>query len=81
MPSLLATSPDLTRTHSEVSARTMKQVKVVKGISKMIKQENLEAKKPKGMGINADKFKLVVGQRATRDLEKWDFITDEDVDG
>ena len=39
--------------------------------------DDLEAKKPSGLGISAKNYKNIVGKEATQDLEKWDFITDE----
>lgn len=41
--------------------------------------EDLEAKKPKGRGINARDFETVVGKRLTRSMKKWDFLTDKDI--
>jgi len=41
--------------------------------------EDLEAKKPKGYGIDACKFKEVMGKKLSRDLQQWDFLTEEDL--
>lgn len=38
--------------------------------------EDLEAKKPKGFGIEASQFKSVLGKALKSDLKKWDFLTD-----
>ena len=38
--------------------------------------EDLEAKKPKGFGIDASQFKNVLGKALKSDLKKWDFLTD-----
>lgn len=38
--------------------------------------EDLEAKKPKGFGIDASHFKNVLGKALKSDLKKWDFLTD-----
>lgn len=38
--------------------------------------EDLEAKKPKGFGIDASHFKNVLGKALKSDLRKWDFLTD-----
>jgi N-acetylneuraminate synthase len=41
--------------------------------------EDLEAKKPKGKGVEASKYQKIIGLELKRDLKKWDFITDNDV--
>ncbi len=41
--------------------------------------EDLEAKKPKGYGIDASRFKTVIGQPLKTDLKKWDFLTDKHI--
>jgi N,N'-diacetyllegionaminate synthase len=41
--------------------------------------DDLEAKKPKGYGIDAAKFMDVVGKRLTFDKNKWDFLNEEDI--
>ncbi|MCL9805105.1 N-acetylneuraminate synthase family protein [Flavobacterium amniphilum] len=41
--------------------------------------EDLEAKKPKGYGIEASKFQNIIGKKITRNLKQWDFITDNDL--
>jgi N,N'-diacetyllegionaminate synthase len=41
--------------------------------------EDLEAKKPKGYGIDASKFKDVIGKKLIFDKNQWDFLNDEDV--
>jgi N-acetylneuraminate synthase len=41
--------------------------------------EDLEAKKPKGMGIEASKFEEVIGRRLQKDLKQWDFLKEEDL--
>lgn len=43
----------------------------------VIQQEDLEAKKPKGYGIPANRFKEVLGRTLTKDLKAWQFLTDE----
>jgi N,N'-diacetyllegionaminate synthase len=45
-----------------------------------ITPEILEAKKPKGHGINAGDFKEILGKTFRHDLEKWSFIKPEDID-
>lgn len=41
--------------------------------------DDLEAKKPKGYGIDASKFKNVIGKKLTFDKNQWDFLNDEDI--
>ena len=45
----------------------------------ILKFEDLEAKKPANQGISASDFKTVIGKKLSRDLSKWDFITEEDL--
>ena len=40
---------------------------------------DLEAKKPKGYGIDALKFKDVIGKKLTFDKNQWDFLNAEDI--
>ena len=41
--------------------------------------EDLESKKPKGFGIDASKFKEVIGKKLSVPKRKWDFLTDQDI--
>ncbi|MDI1256459.1 MAG: N-acetylneuraminate synthase family protein [Flavobacterium sp.] len=41
--------------------------------------DDLEAKKPKGFGINAADFKQVIGKKLTFDKKQWDFLNEEDI--
>ena len=41
--------------------------------------EDLEAKKPKGFGIAASEFELVLETKLKKDLKQWDFIKEEDI--
>jgi N,N'-diacetyllegionaminate synthase len=41
--------------------------------------EDLEAKKPKGYGIDASNYNYVLGKKITRDLEQWNFLTEDDI--
>lgn len=41
--------------------------------------DDLEAKKPKGFGINASVYESVVGKSLKKDLEQWDFLNGEDI--
>ena len=40
--------------------------------------EDLEAKKPKGYGIDAADFESVLGKKLAKNLKKWDFLNRED---
>ncbi|TDQ19626.1 N-acetylneuraminate synthase [Algoriphagus boseongensis] len=40
----------------------------------------LEAKKPKGYGIPAKDFELVLGKKLSRDLNQWDFLNWDDLE-
>lgn len=42
--------------------------------------EDLEAKKPKGFGIDAIHFNEIVGKKINRDMLQWDFINFEDLE-
>lgn len=41
--------------------------------------DDLEAKKPKGYGIDADLFADIIGQKTSKPLKKWDFLNREDL--
>ena len=41
--------------------------------------EDLEAKKPKGCGIEASKFEEVIGKTVINNLPKWNFLNQEDI--
>lgn len=41
---------------------------------------DLEAKKPKGFGINANKFQDIIGKALKTDKQQWDFITLKDIE-
>lgn len=45
----------------------------------VIKFADLEAKKPKGKGIEASKFQNILGKKLRKDLHQWDFINTEDI--
>ena len=40
---------------------------------------DLETKKPKGFGILASEYEKVIGKKINKDLNQWDFLTDEDI--
>jgi len=58
-----------------------KSLAVNKNLKKgdVITFEDLEAKKPKGYGIDASKYEDVVGKELKTDIGKWDFLTKDDV--
>lgn len=41
--------------------------------------EDLEAKKPKGFGIDASQFQEIIGKRLNKDLKQWDFLNEADL--
>ena len=41
--------------------------------------EDLEAKKPKGYGIDAYEFEKMIGRKISRDLNKWEFLNWDDL--
>jgi N,N'-diacetyllegionaminate synthase len=38
---------------------------------------DLEAKKPKGYGIDASEYESIIGKKLTQDVKQWDFLTKE----
>lgn len=42
--------------------------------------DDLEAKKPKGFGIDASRFQEVIGKSLNKDLKQWDFLNEGDFD-
>ena len=43
-----------------------------------IRFEDLEHKKPSGMGIGADRYREVIGKKVLRNKSQWDFVQEED---
>ena len=41
--------------------------------------DDLEAKKPKGYGVNSIEFESVIGKQLTRDLNEWEFLNKKDL--
>ncbi|NJW54554.1 SAF domain-containing protein, partial [Salinimicrobium oceani] len=41
--------------------------------------EDLESKKPKGYGIEASKFREVIGRKLNRELKQWEFLNEQDL--
>ncbi len=51
---------------------------LAKGV--ILQFEHLEAKKPRGYGIIASKFKEVLGKRLKTDKQQWDFLEEKDME-
>jgi N-acetylneuraminate synthase len=55
------------------------------GVNKALKAghvlmfEDLEAKKPKGFGMEASRFEEVIGRKLNRDLKQWEFLKEESI--
>ena len=45
----------------------------------VLRFEDLEAKKPKGYGIDASEFQKVLGKALNKDLDRWDFLKEGDL--
>ena len=45
----------------------------------IISFDDLEAKKPFGYGISAKEYKKVLGKKINKDISKWDFLNEEDI--
>lgn len=45
----------------------------------MLTFEDLEAKKPKGFGIDASRFQEIIGKTLNKDLKQWDFLNETDL--
>lgn len=41
---------------------------------------DLEAKKPKNYGVNADNYQFVIGKKVNRSMKRWEFLTEKDID-
>jgi N-acetylneuraminate synthase len=41
--------------------------------------DDLESKKPKGLGIDASRFQEIIGKTLSNDLKKWDFLNETDL--
>ena len=59
-----------------------KSLAVNKNITKghVLTFNDLEAKKPKGYGINANRFMSILGKTINRDMQQWEFINETDID-
>jgi len=45
----------------------------------VISMEDLEGKKPKGFGLDASKFRSIIGEKLNKDLKAWSFLKEEDI--
>lgn len=45
----------------------------------VISFDDLEAKKPSGYGISAKEYKKVLGKKVNKDMNKWDFLTEDNI--
>ena len=46
----------------------------------IISFDNLEAKKPFGYGISAKDYRMVLGKKLNKNINKWDFLKEKDID-
>ena len=46
----------------------------------VLRFEDLEAKKPKGFGMEASRFEELIGRKLNRDLKQWYFLKQEDLE-
>jgi len=45
----------------------------------VLRFDDMEAKKPKGFGMEASRFEDVIGRKLTRDVKQWDFLSWVDI--
>ncbi|WP_114492690.1 N-acetylneuraminate synthase family protein [Candidatus Ulvibacter alkanivorans] len=66
---------------SEVKQIFEKSLAVNKDLTKghVLQFHDLEAKKPKGYGIDASNYELVIGKKLKKDLKQWDFLTEDTI--
>jgi len=67
--------------YSELKSIFEKSLAINKDLPKghLITFEDLEAKKPKGYGIDALKFQDLIGMKLTNAMKQWDFINENDL--
>jgi N-acetylneuraminate synthase len=67
--------------YSELKGIFEKSLAVNKNLKKgtLIKFEDLESKKPKNKGINANQYQSVLGRKLAKDLNQWDFLQESDL--
>ena len=58
-----------------------KSLTVNKDLSKnhILTFNDLESKKPKGLGIDASRFQEIIGKALNKDLKQWDFLNESDL--
>jgi N,N'-diacetyllegionaminate synthase len=58
-----------------------KSLAVNKDLSKnhILSFDDLESKKPKGLGIDASRFQEIIGKALNKDLKQWDFLNEADL--
>lgn len=58
-----------------------KSLAVNKALTKghLLQFSDLEAKKPKGYGIDATQYEVIIGKALSRDMEQWDFLNENDL--
>ncbi len=66
----------------DVKAIFEKSLAVNKDLSKnhVLRFEDLEAKKPKGYGLDASKFESVIGKKLSQNMKQWDFLTEDAIE-
>lgn len=47
-------------------------------VGHVLRFEDLEAKKPKGFGMEASRFEFVIGMELKKDMKQWDFLNEID---
>tara|TARA_R110002020_G_scaffold293535_4_gene509058 strand:- start:11595 stop:12596 length:1002 start_codon:yes stop_codon:yes gene_type:complete len=67
---------------SDLKAIFEKSLAVNKDLPKghILTFDDLEAKKPKGYGLEASFFEGVIGKKIVRELKQWDFLNENDLD-
>ncbi len=67
--------------HSQVKNIFEKSLSVNKHLpaGHILQRDDLESKKPKEMGLPAHSFEQVIGKKLSRTLEKWAFLTEQDI--
>lgn len=71
-----------TTSFTELKSIFEKSLSVNKDLSKghMLQFNDLEAKKPKGYGIDAVRFQEIIGKKINKNLNQWDFLNESDLE-
>ena len=71
-----------TEKYTELKAIFEKSLAVNKPLAAghILRNEDLEAKKPKGYGIPANQYKEILGKKIVRQMNKWDFLNPQDLE-